>query len=105
VISHTSLDIFGLDGQVPEIKVKGETVDISTIEEYAWYEWVKFRNTAAKFHVSKIKLGRDVGSAIDIGPAMAPKILKKNWSLIYRTSIRSITPDEIQSPTKKKERE
>jgi hypothetical protein len=32
--SHTSLDIFGLEGQVPEIKVKGETVGISTIAEY-----------------------------------------------------------------------
>jgi hypothetical protein len=32
VRSHTSLDIFGLEGQVTESKVKGETVDISTIE-------------------------------------------------------------------------
>jgi hypothetical protein len=31
VRSHTSLDIFGLEGQVPERKVKGETVDIFTI--------------------------------------------------------------------------
>jgi hypothetical protein len=31
---HTSLDIFGLEGQVPESKVKGETVNISTIAEY-----------------------------------------------------------------------
>jgi hypothetical protein len=38
VRSTTSLDIFGLEGQVPESKVKGETVDISTIAEYAWYE-------------------------------------------------------------------
>jgi hypothetical protein len=56
VRSHTSLDIYGLEGQVPEIKIKGETVDIPTIAEYAWYEWVKFRDTAAKFPVSKIQL-------------------------------------------------
>jgi hypothetical protein len=31
VRSQTSLHIFGLEVQVPEIKVKGETVDISTI--------------------------------------------------------------------------
>jgi hypothetical protein len=31
VRSHTSMDIFGLEGQVPEIKVKGDKVDISTI--------------------------------------------------------------------------
>jgi hypothetical protein len=35
VRSHTSLDIYGLEGQVPESKIKGETVDISTISEYA----------------------------------------------------------------------
>jgi hypothetical protein len=68
-------------------------VDISTIEEYAWYEWVKSRDTAAKFPVSKIQLGRDLGSATDIGPAMAHKILKKNGSMIYRTSVMSLTPD------------
>jgi hypothetical protein len=105
VISHTSMDIFGLEGQVPESKVKGETVDISTIAEYDCYEWVKFRDTAAKFPVSKIQLGRDLGATIDIGPAMALKILKKNGSVMYRTSLRSLAPDEIQSPTEKKERE
>jgi hypothetical protein len=31
VRSHTSLDIYGLDGQVTESKIKGETVEISTI--------------------------------------------------------------------------
>jgi hypothetical protein len=46
-----------------------------------------------------------LGAAIDIGPAMERKILKKNGSLMYRTSVRSLTPDEIQSPTENKERE
>jgi hypothetical protein len=105
VRSHTSLDRYSLEGQVPESKVKGETVDISTIAEYAWYEWVKFRDTEAKFPVSKIQLGRDVGATIDIGPAMTRKILKKNGSVIYRSSVRPLTQDEIQSPTERKERE
>jgi hypothetical protein len=50
-------------------------------------------------------LGRDLRAAIDIGPTMARKILKNNVSMIYRTSVRSLTPDEIQSPTEKKEHE
>jgi hypothetical protein len=103
--AHTSLDIFSLEVQVPEIKVKGETVDISTIAEYAWYELVKFRYTAAKFPVSKIQLGRDLGASIDIGPAMARKILKNNGSVMHITATRSLTPDEIQSPTEQKESE
>jgi hypothetical protein len=105
VRSHTFLDIFGQEGQVPQIKIKGKTVDISTIAEYAWYEWVKFRDTAAKFPVSKIQLGRYLGAAIDIGPAMTRKILKNNGSVMYRSSVRPLTLDEIQSPTEKKERE
>jgi hypothetical protein len=82
--SQTSLDIYGIEGQVPESKIKGETVDISTIAEYTWYEWVKFRDTAAKFPVSKIQLGRDLGATIDICPAMKHKILKQNGIVMYR---------------------
>jgi hypothetical protein len=103
--SHTSLDIYGLEDQVPERKVKCETVDISTIAEYAWYEWVKFRDTAAKFPVSKIQLGRDLGAAIGIGPAMTRKILQQNRSVMYKSSVRPLTQDEIQSPTERKELE
>jgi hypothetical protein len=88
VRSHSSLDILFLEGQVPERKVKGKTVDFSTITEYAWYEWVKLYDTAANFPVSKIQLGRYLGAAICIGPTMARKILKNNRSLIYRTSVR-----------------
>jgi hypothetical protein len=80
-------------------------VDISTIAEYAWYEWVKFKDTAANFPVSNIQLGRDLGAAIDIGPAMTHKILKQNGSVMYRSSVRSLTQDEIQSPTEQKERQ
>jgi hypothetical protein len=80
-------------------------VDISTTSEYAWYEWVKFRDTVAKFPVSKIQLGRDLGAAIDIGPAMTRKILKQNGSVIYISSVRPLTQDENQSPTERKERE
>jgi hypothetical protein len=105
VRSHTSLDIYGLEGQVPESKIKGETVDISTIAEYAWYEWVKLRDTAAKFPVSKIQLGRNLVAAFDIGPAMTHKVLKQNGSVMYRSSVRSLTQDKIQSPTEQKERQ
>jgi hypothetical protein len=60
---NTALDIFGLEGQLPESILKGETTDISTIDEYGWNEWVKYRDTAASFPVSKIQFGRDLGAA------------------------------------------
>jgi hypothetical protein len=53
--------------------------------------------------VSKIQLGRDLGAAIHIGPAMARKILKNNGSVMYRSSVRPLTLDETQSPTENKE--
>jgi hypothetical protein len=39
-----------------------------------------------------------LGAVIDIGPAMARKILKANWKVMSCTSDRSLTSDEIQSP-------
>jgi hypothetical protein len=48
-------------------------------------------------------LGRDFGASIDIGPAMTHKILKKNGMVMYISSVRSLTLDEIQSPTELKE--
>jgi hypothetical protein len=97
VQSHTSLNIFGLEGQVPETKVKGETVNISTIAEYARYEWVKFRETSANFPISKIQLGNDLCATIDIGPTISRKIMKSSGQVMCRTSVRSLAPGEIQS--------
>jgi hypothetical protein len=93
-----------LECQGPESRVKGETADICNIAESGWYEWVKFRDTAASFPVSNIQLGRYVGAAIDIGPSMSRKILKANGQVLYRTSVRSLTADEVQSPTEIAER-
>jgi hypothetical protein len=55
--------------------------------------------------VSKIQLGRDLGAAIDIVPAMTCKVLKQNGAVMYISSVRSLTQDEIQSPTEQKERQ
>jgi hypothetical protein len=55
--------------------------------------------------VSKIKVGIDLGAAIDIGPAMTRKILKQNGSVMYRSSVRHLTQDKIQYTTEKKEGE
>jgi hypothetical protein len=49
-------------------------------------------------------LGRDLGAAMDIGPAMSRKILKENGQVMCRTSDRSLTLDEIQSPAEVAER-
>ena len=46
--SHTALDIYKLNGEVPETVMTGDTADISIIAEHAWYEWIKFYNPVDK---------------------------------------------------------
>jgi hypothetical protein len=40
-----------------------------------------------------------MGAAIDIGTVMAHNVLNVKWEVIYQTSMRSLTPDENQSPS------
>jgi hypothetical protein len=91
------LDIFSLEGQVPEIHVFVSQAYISNMAEYDWYEWVKYRDTSVNFPDTKVKLGRDLLQAIDIGPAMALTILKSNGHTTYKTDVRSLTPKELVS--------
>ena len=68
--SHTALDIFSLNGQVPETIVSGETADISPFALFKWYEWVMYHDMSIPFPKMPLVLGRNLGPAIDIGPAM-----------------------------------
>jgi hypothetical protein len=104
VRSHTSHDIFRLGGQVPETIVSSETADISPFALFKWYEWVLFRDTSVTYPDDSMILGRDLGPAIDIGPAMTRKILKENGQVVYRSTVRSLTPDEMADKTMKQKR-
>ena len=104
VRSLTAHDIYRLDGQVPETLVSGETADISPFATFKWYEWVLFRDTSVTYPDDTMVLGRDLGPAIDIGPAMTRKVLKANGKVVYRSTVRSLTPDEMADETMTKER-
>ncbi|KAI2506535.1 Reverse transcriptase (RNA-dependent DNA polymerase) [Fragilaria crotonensis] len=104
VRSMTAHDIYKLNGQVPETIVSGETADISPLALFAWYEWVMFRDTSVTYPDDPMALGRDLGPAIDIGPAMTRKVLKANGQVVYRSTVRSLTPDELADETMKRKR-
>ena len=104
VRSLTALDIYGLSGQVPETIVSGETADISPFAAFKWYQWVMYRNTTASFPDDKMVLGRDLGPAIDVGPAMTRKVLKSNGQTIYRSTVRALTDDEMSDEDMKRQR-
>jgi len=75
---HTALDSFELQGQVAETIVSGKTAEISPFAEHGWYDWVMWFDSDAAYSKPKEQLGRWLGPAIDIGPAMPAKILKCN---------------------------
>ena len=105
VRSHTALDSYELDGQVPETIVLGQTADISPIVEHGFYDWVKWYNSEAQFPEPKEVYGRWLGPAPDIGPAMCSKILKKNGQVLYLSSYRAVTDDEMADPREKEVRD
>ena len=102
--SHTAHDIYGLEGEVPQTLVSGETPDISEFAEFRWYEWVKYRDTSISFPEYKMLLGRYLGPSFDIGPAMTAKILKENGQYVHRSTYRSLTNDELGDPLEQEAR-
>ncbi len=52
------------------------TADISHICEFGWYDWVMFRDNAHTFSDLKMTLGRYLGLATIVGPALTAKLLK-----------------------------
>ncbi len=84
--------------------MSGETADISPFATFRWNEWVLFRDTSVTYPDDTTVLGRDLGPAIDIGPAMTRKVLKANGKLVYRSTVRGLTPDEMADETMTKEK-
>ena len=84
--------------------MSGETADISPFALFGWYEWVMFRDTSVSYPDTPMVLGRDLGPAIDIGPAMTRKILKETGKVVYRSTVRSLTPDELADEAMKLKR-
>jgi hypothetical protein len=70
--SHTALDSYELQGQVPETIVSGQTADISPFVECGWYGWVKYWSENSFPNPQEV-YGRWLGPALDIGPAMTRK--------------------------------
>jgi hypothetical protein len=74
-----------LDGQVPETIVSGKTADFLPFAAFTkWFEeWVVFCNTSVTYPDNTMILGRDLGPAINIRPAMTRKVLKSNGKVVY----------------------
>ena len=102
VRSNTAVSHPKLDGQVPKTIMSGQTADISHFAELGWYDWIKFFDTLTGYPEPKEVLGRWLGPAIDIGPAMTSKVLKSNGQVIYTSTSHPLTDDEMADPTETK---
>ena len=80
--SHTALDIYGLEGQVPETVMSGQTGDISSMCEFEWFEWVMFFQPKEIYPDDTMFIGRWIGPEIDFGTAMTYKILRPDGGYV-----------------------
>ena len=76
----------------------GSTADISHIAEFAWYDWVMFRDNTPTFPDDALTLGRYLGPALDVGSALTTNILKANGQFVARSTLRHLTDVEIADP-------
>ena len=78
IFNHTALTLFQLDGITPHTMMIGQLSDISAICEFAWYDWVYFRDGDQQFPHNHERLGRALGPADNAGPGMSQWILTGN---------------------------
>ena len=73
-----------LQGEVSEIEISGETSDISQLYEHVLYDWFIFMEETIKYPDENTVLGRYLGPAIYVGPAIVANIMKGNGEVVNR---------------------
>jgi hypothetical protein len=97
VCSNTAHDIFSLQGEVPEMVMSSKTLDISQFCKFTFYDWVMFQDEPVAFPDDNLVLGRYLGPAINVGPALTAKILKANGQVVYHLTYRQLTVAELEN--------
>lgn len=96
--SHTALDIYHMEAQVPETIMSGQTGDISNLYKFKWFQWVMYYQPIAKYPEDRMFLGRWLGPAIDVGSVMTYKILLPSGNFVSRSTVRPLTPMKEANP-------
>jgi hypothetical protein len=104
IFQITAKKLFQLNGTNPHTSTFGTKVDISQICQYAWYEWVYYRDAKTSFPYQKERLERCLGPAKNKGNAMAQWILKENGKVVPCCTLHHLTPAEL-SPSNEVEME
>ncbi len=83
-------------GRTPHEIVTGETPDISEYVAFKWYQAVWYLDSDS-YPEERKKIGRWLGVSHRVGQAMCFWILTANASVISRSSVQAISPDELKS--------
>ena len=78
---NNALDIYMIDGEVPETVMKEQASDISNFCEFSRYQWVRFHEVPVQYPVGNLVLGRYLGPAQYVGTEMTSKTLKANGEI------------------------
>ena len=89
----TSKDLFQLNGSNANLKIVGETGDISNLCQLGWFEWCYYRDRN-NFPYPKEKLGRCLGPAANYSNEMSQHILKDTMYITASHTVRRLTEDE-----------
>ncbi len=76
-----------------------ETADIIQFCELAWYDWVMYCPGTIDYPDEPLRLGKYLGPVVDVGPAMAAKILRHNCKVVYRSMYQPLTIEEWADST------
>ena len=104
ISSHTDLDIYGLEGQVPQTVISGQTGDIIILCEFEWFEWVMFVQPKKTCPDDKRFIVILLGPAIDVGTAITYNILSPDSGYVCLSTVRSWTSKEEANPVRMAER-
>ena len=88
VMNRTVNSVYELGGRTPLEQVTGETPDISEYMDFAFYDFVWYRDNGG---FGENMIGRWLGVSHRIGPAMSYFILTKQCQVILQTTVSQIT--------------
>ena len=111
--SHSALNIPKHDGRTPASKLLGDTVDISHLAEFGWYDWVWYVEERGKPALDdtrenstrRKRLGRYLGPSNGVGSIMCGVVLTERGTTVDRTSIIPLSVEDMNSEPVKKMKE
>ena len=94
--------LFQVHGSNPLIAELNETGDISNLCQFAFYEWIYYRDHNAVFPHDKERLGRCLGPARGEGNEMAQWVITPKATVVPRRTVRPLTTAELHSEKEKR---